>query len=87
MRVTVVSNHRGKIVALCQLQELGDQPSGISAISVATKGHRSHVLALPQDIKGRALGDLMRELRLDLSGREPVLRAQPKKTKAPRRRR
>jgi hypothetical protein len=69
MRAVVVSDARGKILAIGKLQEVGGQLSGITEISaMPIEGQQVHQLELPPELMERSLREVIAEYRINREG-------------------
>ena len=67
MKLKVLSDQHGQILALAQLPEGGDVTFGFEA----TPGQGVHEISLPSDFTKKPLSKLHAELRVDLTSNQP----------------
>lgn len=67
MKLKVLSDRDGQILALAQLPEGGDVTFGFEA----TPGQDVHEISLPSDFTRKPLSEVHAELRVDLTSNQP----------------
>ena len=74
MKVVVVCDDRGKIIAIGRPGGISDKSSGVARVgAVPGSGHRVHDIDLPKELEKIPLPDIHKGFRVDLKGKHPRL--------------